>query len=243
MNKIKNIFHILAVLAVGMLGTGCTNSDIAEDAPSNKGVIFLQMSSEPIFVETSTRASQTLSDLSSYKFTLTNGSESNVVNFVDGKLIIEAGTYTLSATNTDAVDGGYSAPLYSGSANFTLGVGEQKSLIIDLGSPKNAMVSVTLSNEFSAKYDLYSMTLTDGTKSSTLTTSNTTAYFPATATTLSYTVVANAKAGSHVQDITSATGTINIAAGTHTPVTLKLNPIDPNLIVIETGATHGGEFE
>ena len=243
MNKFQNIFGILAVLAVGMLGTGCTNSDIAEDAPSNKGVIFLQMSSEPIFVETSTRASQTLSDLSSYKFTLTNETESNVVNFVDGKLIIEAGTYTLSATNTDAVEGGYSAPLYSGSINFELNAGESKGIALNLGTPKNAMVTLSLSQEFSAKYDLYSMTLTDGTKSSTLTTSNTTAYFPATATTLSYTLVANAKAGSHVQDITSATGTITIAAGTHTPVTLNLNPIDPNLIVIETGTTHSGEFE
>ena len=185
MNKIKNIFHILAVLAVGMLGTGCTNSDIAEAAPSNKGVIFLQMSSEPIFVETSTRTSQTLSDLSSYKFTLTNGSETNVVNFVDGKLIIEAGSYTLSATNTDAVEGGYTAPLYGGSTDFTLNAGESKSITLNLGKPKNAMVTLSLSQEFSAKYDLYSMTLTDGTKSSTLTTSNTTAYFPATATTLS----------------------------------------------------------
>lgn len=243
MNKIKNIFHILAVLAVGMLGTGCTNSDIAEDAPSNKGVIFLQISSEPIFVETTTRASQTLSDLSSYKFTLTNGTESNVVNFVDGKLIIEAGNYTLSATNTDAVDGGYTAPLYGGSTDFTLNAGESKGITLNLGTPKNAMITLSLSQEFSAKYDLHSMILTDGTKSSTLTTSNTTAYFPATATTLNYTLVANAKAGSHVQDITSATGTITIAAGTHTPVTLKLNPIDSNLIVIESGSDYSGEFQ
>lgn len=243
MNKIQNIFHILAVLAVVMLGTGCTNSDIAEDAPSNKGLIFLQMSSEPVFVETTTRASQTLSDLSSYKFTLTNGTESNVVNFVDGKLIIEAGNYTLSATNTDAVEGGYTAPLYGGSTDFTLNAGESKGITLNLGKPKNAMVTLSLSQEFSAKYDLYSMTLTDGTKSSTLTTSNTTAYFPATATTLNYTLVANAKAGSHVQDITSATGTITIAGGTHTPVTLKLNPIDSNLIVIESGSDYDREFQ
>ena len=76
-----------------------------------------------------------------------------------------------------------------------------------------------------------------------MTVNNTTAYFPATATTISYTLVANAKAGSHVQDITSAQGTITIAAGTHTPVILKLNPIDSNLIMIEAGETHGGEFE
>ena len=226
-----------------MLGTGCTNSDIAEDAPSNKGVIFLQMSSEPIFVETTTRASQTLSDLFSFKFTLTNGTETNVVSFVDGKLIIEAGTYTLSATNADAVDGGYTASMYSGTIDFTLDAGKSKTLALDLGKPKNAMVTVALSDEFSAKYDLSSMTLSDGTKSTTLTADNTTAYFPAMATTISYTLVANAKEHSHVQDITNAKGTITIAAGTHTPVTLKLNPIDPNLVVIETGETHGGVFE
>ena len=226
-----------------MLGTGCTNGDIAEDAPSNKGVVFLQMSSETVFVETTTRASQTLSDLSSFKFTLTNGTETNVVSFVDGKLIIEAGTYTLSATNADAVDGGYTAPMYSGSIDFTLNAGESKALALDLGKPKNAMVTVALSDEFSDKYYLSSMTLSDGTKSTTLTVNNTTAYFPAMATTISYTLVANAKAGSHVQDITSAQGTITIAAGTHTPVTLKLNPIDPNLIMIETGEMHGGVFD
>ncbi len=36
---------------------------------------------------------------------------------------------------------------------------------------------------------------------------------------------------------------VSIAAGKHTSVTLNVNPIDPNLIVIETGDSHGGEFQ
>ena len=210
------------------------------EAPNNKGVLRLQMSSNQHYIDIETRATLSSEELAKYTFTLNTGQE---LDFTNGEVIIEAGTYTLSATNADAVDGGYTAPMYSGSIDFTLNAGESKALALDLGMPKNAMVTVALSDEFSAKYDLSLMTLSDGTKSTTLTADNTIAYFPATATTISYTLVANAKAGSHVQDITNAKGTITIAAGTHTPVTLKLNPIDPNLIRIETGGTHDDVFE
>ena len=243
MNKIQNIFHILAVLAFGMVGIGCSSEDTQVEAPKLMGVLRLNMSSDEVYVHAGTRAVQTLTDWSGYLFTLDNGTTSTPLVFTDGVAILEAGTYTLFATNAASVNNGYSGPLYSGSESVTIEAGKQTGVTLDLGKPKNAKVTLSLSEAFSAKYDLSSMTLTDGNVTSSMTPSNTTAYFPASVTQLTYTLVANAKKDSHVQDITSATGTITISAGTHTPITLKINPIDPNLVIIETGGNHNGEFQ
>jgi hypothetical protein len=229
---------ILAWLAIGQLCTGCSAEDIAGEAPSEMGVLCLQMSSDEDFVQVETRAVQT-----GYTFTLSNGQE---ISFTDGKAIIPAGTYTLSATNANAkaVDGGYGGPLYSGSSDeFTVTAGEQKAVTLTLGKPKNSKVTVSSSSAFAEKYVLESLTLNDGTRNVSISSVGQETYFPASVTQLTYTLVANAKSGSHVQDITSATGTIAISAGTHTPITLKINPIDPNLVIIGTGENHNGEFQ
>jgi hypothetical protein len=102
---------------------------------------------------------------------------------------------------------------------------------------------VSLSSAFAEKYELKSLTLNDGTRDITISSVGQEAYFPASATQLTYTLVADAKSGSHVQDITFATGTITTSAGTHTPITLNLNPIDPNLVIIGTGTEYGGVFQ
>ena len=243
MNKFQNIFCILAVLAIGMLGTGCSTEDSQVEVPEPKGILCLNMSSDEVYVQAGTRAVQTLTDWSGFQFTLDNGTASMPLVFTDGKAVIEAGTYTLSATNAASVDNGYSGPLYSGSESVTIEAGKQTDVTLDLGKPKNAKVTLALSEAFSAKYDLSSMTLTDGSVTSSMTPSNTTAYFPASVTQLTYTLVADAKSGSHVQDITSAKGTITISAGTHTPIILKINPIDDSLVMIETGTEYDGVFQ
>jgi hypothetical protein len=205
------------------------------------------MSSDDGYINIDTRAVQPLTDLSGYTFTIDNGNGPVPVNFVDGEVIMEAGTYTLAATNADAVNGGYSAPLYSGDTKFTLYPGERKEVTLDLGTPKNSKVTVTFDSSFLDLYDLESLTLTDTKgKSDILSSIDDVAYFPVdvtSATQLTYTLVANAKKDSHVQDITSATGTIAISAGTHTPITLKINPIDPNLVIIGTGTEYDGVFQ
>lgn len=229
---------ILAWLAIGQLCTGCSAEDIQAEVPEAKGVLCLSMSADEVYVEVETRASQTLMDFSGYTFTL-NGDD---ITFTDGKAIVPAGTYTLSATNSGAVDGGYGGPLYSGSTTFTLSAGEQKTVPLNLGSPQNAMVTAVLSEDFRKHYTLSSLTLLEGEKGHTLTSSNLEAYFPAEAETLSYTLVAAARAGTHVQDITGATGTVGIAAGTHTTLTLDVNPIT-GYIKIESGDPYNGEFQ
>ncbi|MDO5488556.1 MAG: DUF4493 domain-containing protein [Bacteroidaceae bacterium] len=234
---------IFAWLAIGQLCTGCSAEDIAGEAPSEMGVLCLQMSSGEDFVQVETRAEQTLTDFTGYKFTLSNGEE---ISFTDGKAIIPAGTYKLSATNAnaDAVDGGYGGPLYSGSSDeFTVTAGGTTPVTLSLGAPQNAKVTIELSSEFTGLYTFSSLTLKEGEKGHTLTSAEQVAYFPATNTTLSYTLVANAKQYSHVQDITGASGTVTIAPGTHTTLTLDVNPIDPNLITIVTGDPYNGEFQ
>ena len=236
---------ILAWLAIGQLCTGCSAEDIAGETPSEMGVLCLQMSSDEDFVQVETRAVQTLTDFTGYTFTLSNGQE---LSFTNGEAIIPAGTYTLSATNAnaDAVDGGYGGPLYSGSSDeFTVTAGGTTPVTLSLGAPKNAKVTIELSSEFTGLYTFSSLTLKEGEEGEeghTLTPDKQVAYFPATNTTLSYTLVANAKQYSHVQDITGAKGTVTIAPGTHTTLTLDVNPID-GYIRIDGGGEYGGVFE
>ena len=231
---------ILAWLAIGQLCTGCSAEDIAGEAPSEMGVLCLQMSSGEDFVQVETRAVQTLTDFS---FTLSNGQE---LSFNDGEAIIPAGTYRLSATNAGAVDGGYGGPLYSGSSDeFTVTAGGTTPVTLSLGAPQNAKVTIELSSKFTVLYTFSSLTLKEGEEGEeghTLTPDVQVAYFPATNTTLSYTLVANANKNSHVQDITGATGTVTIAPGKHTTLTLNVNPIT-GYIKIDSGGEHSGVFE
>lgn len=241
---------ILAWLAIGQLCTGCSAEDIAGEDASEMGVLCLQMSSGEDFVQVETRAEQTLTDFTGYKFTLSNGEE---ISFTDGKAIIPVGTYKLSATNAnaDAVDGGYGGPLYSGSSDeFTVTAGGITPVTLSLGAPQNAKVTINLSDDFkqSAEDNAYTYEISNfalGGKTLNLTSNTQDFFFPVPeGGELTYTLVANANKNSHVQDITGAKGTVTIAAGTHTTITLSISPIDDNLIIIENGeAPHTGEFQ
>lgn len=237
---------ILAWLAIGQLCTGCSAEDIAGEAPSEMGVLCLQMSSGEDFVQVETRAVQTLTDFTGYTFTLSNGQE---LSFNDGEAIIPAGTYTLSATNTDAVGGGYTGALYSGSSEeFTITAGGTTPVTIALGTPKNAKVTINLSDDFkqSAEDDAYTYEISNfalGGKTLNLTSNTQDFFFPVPeGGELTYILTAAAKQGSHVQDITDAKGTVTIAPGTHTTLTLDVNPIT-GYIKIDGGGEHSGVFE
>mgnify|MGYP002511102903 FL=1 len=243
MNKFQNIFCILAVLALGMLGTGCSNEDSHVEVPEPMGILCLNMSSDEVYVQAGTRAVQTLKDWSGFQFTLDNGTASTSLVFNNGRASVAVGTYTLHATNSASVDNGYSGALYSGTETFSINAGEQKAVSLALGKPKNSKVTVSLSSDFAEKYDLKTLTLNDGTRDITISSAAQTAYFPTSATQLTYTLVADAMAGSLVQDITSATGSVTIEAGKHTTLNLQINPIDPNLVVIETDTDYNGEFQ
>ena len=243
MNKFQNILCFLAVLAFGMLGSGCSNEDSHVEVPEPMGILCLNMSSDEVYVQAGTRAVQTLTDWSGFQFTLDNGTASTPLVFNNGRASVAVGTYTLHATNSASVDNGYSGALYSGAETFSINAGEQKAVTLSLGKPKNSKVTVSLSSDFAEKYDLKTLTLNDGTRDITISSVAQPAYFPTSASQLTYTLVADAKAGSLVQDITSATGSVTIDAGKHTTLNLQINPIDPNLVVIDTDTDYNGEFQ
>lgn len=216
----------LAWLAIGQLCTGCSAEDIAGEAPSEMGVLCLQMSSDEDFVQVETRAVQT-----GYTFTLSNGQE---LSFTDGKAIIPAGTYTLSATNAGAVDGGYTGALYEGSTEFTLNAGEHKTIELDLGKPQNAKITLILTDNFEAAYENVGLKKEN---SDPIQLSEGEHFFPKG----EYTITANAKSGSGVQEFIN-NSTITLEDGTHTTLTLDVNPIT-GYIKIETGGEHNGVFE
>ena len=234
-NIIRNIFVLALVIGAC---TSCDNDFMQVEAPKTTGVLRLQMSSNQHYIDIETRASVPLTSWDGYTITLKQGDKAIDATFDNGVAILEAGTYTLSATNAASVDNGYSGPLYSGSESVTIEVGKQTDVTLDLGKPKNAKVTLIASKDFTDLYTISSFKIGDVELNT-----NDAFYFPVTETPLTYTLVADAKSGSHVQDITSATGTITISAGTHTPITLKINPIDDSLVMIETGTEYGGVFQ
>ncbi len=234
----------IAQLTFCWLCIGCSSDYIQVEASKQKGVLRLHMSSNKEYINIDTRAASALTDWTGFTLTLDNGSGPMPLDIVDGEAIIEAGTYTLTATNAEAANHGYSAPLYTGCTSFTLYPAERKEVVLDLGAPKNSKVTVAFDPSFSAMYTLEYLILTDiNNYSETLSSLDDEAYFPAENTTLTYTMKANAIKDTHVQDIPSVSGEISISAGCHTVITLKVNPIDSNLIVIKSGEPHEGEFQ
>ena len=233
------------LLAISQLCVGCSAEDIAVEDSSNKGILCLSLSSGDEFIKVETRAEHTLTDWSEYEFRLND----EPISFTDGKAVIPAGSYTLSATNSRAVGDGYNGALYSGETSFTLSAGEQKEVTLSLGTPKNAKVTINLSDDFkqSAKDDAYTYEISNfalGGKTLNLTSNTQDFFFPVPeGGELTYILTAAAKQDSHVQDITDAKGTVTIAAGTHTTITLSISPIDDKLIIIENGGTHSGVFQ
>lgn len=245
LNNKQLILIASTLLAISQLCAGCSAEDITAEAPTEMGVLCLSLSSGDEFVKVETRAEQPLTDWNGYEFKLND----EPISFTRGKAIIPAGTYTLSATNSGAVSGGYAGALYSGETTFELSAGEQKGVTLSLGAPKNAKVTVNLSEDFKQSaddkeytYEITSFTL--GEEELTLTIDTQDFYFPVPeGGELTYTLTAAAKKYSHVQDITGAEGTVSIEAGKHTTITLAISPIDDDLIIIPNGGTHNGEFQ
>ena len=122
LNNKQLILITSTLLAISQLSVGCSAEDIAVEDSSNKGILCLSLSSGEEFVKVETRAGQTLNG-----FALTLKKSGQEVEFElneSGQAIIEAGTYTLSATNSASVDNGYSGALYSGEETFSINAGE-----------------------------------------------------------------------------------------------------------------------
>lgn len=254
----------LALLMLPMVLSGCLNEDTQpQPEQSVTGRIVLNETEIEGYVEAVTRSTQSLADYTGYTYTLSGTSAiTHAPNTVTGPLtelvggaskVVEAGTYTLTVSNEEAAQTGYGFPTYKGtSETFTLGVDETMDVSVNMGRPSNSQVRLAFDSSFSTLYDQPTVTLTLDSRSVTVGFADNAAevppygtplyaYFPA-GKTISYTVSAAAKRGSHVTDITSATGTIDLTAGCYHTLTLRANPVTGELIPIVSGS-HNGEFD
>ena len=184
--------------------------------------------------------------------------------------VVEAGTYYLTADNY--ADAASSKPYYSGkSEDFTVAAATTEEVSIALGTPKNAAVTYLLDDSFTTLYNNPTIDIKDGnTTLATLTapaanaTSLTNAVYchvattPATQTaytlsgtpisrSLTYSVTARAisgaTSGTYVTDVVGATGTITVASGRHTVITLTANSVTGEVIPIIGGEDYEGAFD
>lgn len=211
---------------------------------------MLSLGGAELYTELETRAETTVADLSKYVFTIsgTTISGASVTDLAltvaeDGTAQVNAGTYTLTANNRDYANSGNGNPWYNGtSAAFSINVNETKAVSIALGKPKNARLIMAVDDSFTALYESPVLTLSDGARSVTLTSTEEDCHFiiPASGA-LAYTITAEAKAGSHATDMPQSTGYVEVQAGYNTTITLKANPASGVIIPVVEGE-HNGEF-
>lgn len=212
---------------------------------------MLSLGGAELYTELETRAETTVADLSKYVFTIsgTTISGASVTDLAltvaeDGTAQVNAGTYTLTANNRDYANSGNGNPWYNGtSAAFTINVNETKPVSIALGKPKNARLMMAIDPSFSNLYENPVLTLSDGTRSITLNSTDVECYFiiPADGA-LAYTITADAKAGSHATDMPQTQGYVDIQAGYNTTITLKANPATGVIIPVTEGE-YSGTFD
>ena len=247
-NSSKTILWLLLLFTV----ISCRQEDTLTQIEERnvKGRIVLSLSDIEVFTsDAGTRA--TLDDYSGFVFSL-NGTtvegetvRDRVITFTDNAAIIDAGTYSLSANNDAASVTGKGCANYSGTTteDFTLTVGGSTTVSISMGAPKNARVTLEQAESFSTRYTDVRVKLTVGGRSIDLgnaTGCEAEAFFPAG--TIDYTITAEARSGSHVTDISSASGTVTLTAGKHHVISLTASPVTGEIITLIEG-THTGEFD
>lgn len=225
---------------------------------------MLSLAASPVVLTTAStpasRAALPVADAADYIYIL-SGTESDgtpvtdisVTFSADGNSLVAyvaAGTYTLAADNFAASQEGSAAPYYSGtSANFTVLGGESTTVTLDLGAPRNARIDLTYADTFTALYENPSLTITSDVTTRTLSgVDATTAYVmvpdaPGTAT-VTYTLRATAKAGSHVSDLPAEglSANLTLQAGHAYPLTISSRSIADQLISFGNGE-HTGTFD
>ena len=186
--------------------------------------------------------------------------------------VVEAGTYCLTADNYSYAATENGKPYYSGTSDdFTIAAATTVPVSIALGTPKNAAVTYLLDDSFTTLYNNPTIDIKDGNNTlATLTapapnaTSLTNAVYchvastPATQTlyapsgtpisrSLTYSVTARAisgaTSGTYVTDVVGATGTITIASGRHSVITLTANSVTGEVIPIIGGEDYEGTFD
>lgn len=236
--------------------SSCQQEDIQlPEEPNVKGRIVLAFSNIEVYTDDApTRA--TLNDYTGFVFTL-NGTtvggwtvRDSVISFLNNEAIIEAGTYRLSANNdaASAPANGKGCANYSGQSDqFLLTVGGTTTVTIgsdqDPLTPKNARITIEQDDSFSSLYNNVRVTLTAGGRSVDIGNAEgcySEAFFPAGS--LSYSITAYARSGTHITDIIAVPGSITVTAGKHHTISLAANPTTGEIIPLIEG-THSDYFD
>lgn len=246
----KQLTSTLIVTCLSWVFFSCQSEKLSPDTSYAKGRILFSLPTAEPFIEEGTRA--TLTDLTGYTFTLSGkDTEGKTINedikFKDNSCIIPAGTYTLTADNKKAAIYDLGAPYYHGtSAEFSLEAGGTVTVpTIEMGKPKNTRIELTLDKSFTDLYVLQSLTLSDGSRTISLDSINLKGFMMVPANkTLTYTIKATAKSGSHVTDLPAEglTKTLTVTAGYAYPIHLTAQAIKDMMIGIGNGS-HNGEFD
>ena len=228
---------MLSVMAVA-----CTSSITDGVMPSEEGTLRLLVQAEDSYLNIETRESQPLTYTLTLNGTTTEGetvTSQSITLDANNTAKLKAGTYTLTASNQTAATRGAGCPWHEGtSAQFTIAAGGNTAVTLDLGKPKNAELKIVLSKDFSNNYGSLNLTFTDGNRVLSVTADSTLYLMPGS---IPYTLTADARQGTHIQDA-SLTGNLTLTAGTTQTLTLSVQPIT-GLIRIDTGNEYGGEFE
>ena len=116
---------------------------------------------------------------------------------------------------------------------------------IEMGKPQNTRIDLTLEESFKKLYDLQSLTLSDGSRTISLDSINLKGFMMVPENnTLTYTIQATAKKGSHVTDLPAEglTKTLTVKAGYAYPIHLTAQAIKDMMIGIGNGS-HNGAFD
>lgn len=248
----KHIFPLL--LCAGLLGlfAACQSEADLRPKASATGQLMLGGAYAEPFASGTTRATQTVTDLSAFTFRLvgtdTDGQEVDQrITFQDNRCTLPTGTYTLHVDNYAAAIRGPGAPYYSGTTpSFTIGEDATQTLAIDLGSPKNARVDIRLDASFSELYENFSIAFEDAAQRRFR------IYAPGSVyvmvpegESIPYTLRATARKGTHVADLPAGgvSGTLTVQPGKAHPLTLSAQGIR-DLLLLQFGEdTHAGEFD
>ena len=248
----KQLTSTLIVTCLSWFFFSCESETMPPETGYAKGRILISMPTAEPFIESGTRAPQTLTNLKGYTFTLSGTDKegnavNGVVNFEDNSCIIPAGIYTLTADNKTAAETDLGAAYYHGtSASFTLIPGGSTQVpTIKLGTPQNTRIDLTLDNTFKELYNLQSLSLNNGSRIIILDANNLRGFMMVPENnTLTYTIKAKAKQGTHVSDLPAEglTKSLTVTPGYAYRIILTAQVIEDIKIEIGEGS-HEGEFD
>ncbi len=247
----KKIHTILLLCAAALLLSACQQDNAEQPHPEGTATIRLALAGAQLFTDLQTRAEEPVADLSKYVFTISGTTISGAVVTdltldvaPEGTAQVNAGTYTLTANNREEANRGQGRPWYYGTSEaFTININETRTVDIALGKPRNARITMAVDPSFSSLYENPVLTLSDGTRSITLNSTDQECYFiiPASGA-LAYTITASALPGSHATDMPQSSGYVEVQAGYNTTITLKANPASGVIIPVTQG-DYSGTFD